>query len=236
MNTKQRAVTASSVFFAAAALAAAFIAAPASAQPAQSTAGYVVGGNSGLIARGATGVCWHAGYWTPAMAVEECDPGLAPRQVADATPAPRAAPPAPASPPPAPRPRFEKVVLDSEVLFDFNKAVLKPAALPLLDEVVTSIKDKDSDIIVITGHTDRIGSVSYNQKLSERRAAAVKDYFRSKGIAESRMQAVGKGKSEPVTTDCVGTKKTPRLIACLAPDRRVEVESKIQRPMASDKR
>jgi len=116
------------------------------------TAGYVVGGNSGLIARGATGVCWHAGYWTPAMAVEECDPGLAPRQVADATPALRAAPPAPASPPPAPRPRFEKVVLDSEVLFDFNKAVLKPAALPLLDEVVTSIKDKDSDIIVITGH------------------------------------------------------------------------------------
>jgi OOP family OmpA-OmpF porin len=136
---------------------------------------------------------------------------------------------------PAPRPRFEKIVLDSEVLFDFNKAVLKPAAFPLLDEVVTSIKDKDSDIIVITGHTDRIGSVSYNQKLSERRAAAVKDYFRSKGIAESRMQATGKGKSEPVTTGCVGTKKTPKLIACLAPDRRVEIESKIQRPV-SDKR
>ncbi len=196
-------------------------------QSGESTTGYLVDAR-GLVAKSGTGLCWRTGYWTPAMAIRECDPGLIKVAETQSTTTQVAPPPPP--PAPAPRPRFEKVVLNSEVLFDFNKATLKPGAFAELDKVVASIKDKDVQLVLITGHTDRIGSVSYNQKLSERRAAAVKDYFVSKGIAADRLQAVGKGKSQPVSTGCVGNRKTPKLVACLQPDRRVEIESNVQQP------
>jgi OOP family OmpA-OmpF porin len=80
-------------------------------------------------------------------------------------------------------------------------------------------------VILAIGHTDRIGSVKYNQKLSVKRAEAVKQYLVDKGIAANRIYAEGKGKSQPVTKagDCKG-KVTSALIACLQPDRRVDVE------------
>ena len=76
--------------------------------------------------------------------------------------------------------------------------------------------------ITITGYTDRIGSATYNQKLSQRRANAVKDYLVGKGVVARRLEAVGKGKDNPVVT--CNNKKRSELIKCLEPNRRVEVE------------
>ena len=80
--------------------------------------------------------------------------------------------------------------------------------------------------MLVTGHTDRIGSAEYNQKLSERRANQVKDYLVSQGVDASRLQAVGKGESEPVA-DCKGV-KGKNLVSCLAPDRRVVISAEKQ--------
>jgi len=80
-------------------------------------------------------------------------------------------------------------------------------------------------VILAVGHTDRLGSDAYNQKLSERRAAAVKTYLVSKGVEANRIYTEGKGKKQPVTgTTCDNVKGRTALIACLQPDRRVEVE------------
>ena len=80
-------------------------------------------------------------------------------------------------------------------------------------------------MILAVGHTDRIGSDAYNQKLSERRAASVKQYLVSKGIDANRVYTEGKGKKNPVTKpdQCTG-KKSAKVIACLQPDRRVDIE------------
>ena len=82
-------------------------------------------------------------------------------------------------------------------------------------------------MITVEGHTDRLGSVAYNQKLSVQRAEAVKSYLvTAGGVDPAKVSAVGKGKSQPVTGPnvCQGQKRTDKLIACLQPDRRVEVE------------
>jgi OmpA-OmpF porin, OOP family len=76
-------------------------------------------------------------------------------------------------------------------------------------------------LVMVTGHTDRIGSEAYNQKLSEQRANEVKKYIVSQGIDASRLQAVGKGESEPVA-DCKGI-RGDKLVECLAPNRRVVI-------------
>lgn len=151
-------------------------------------------------------------------------------------PAPVAAPPEPAPvreappPPPPPAPEIEKVKLSSEALFDFDKATLRPGARQSLDELANKLTHypKSIDSIKVYGHTDRIGNPDYNQRLSTERAAAVTEYLTSHGVPSSKIRAEGKGSSEPVT-NCEGTKKTKALIACLQPDRRVEVHITIER-------
>ena len=95
----------------------------------------------------------------------------------------------------------------------------------MLDDLVTMLQGATYEVILAIGHTDRIGSAAYNQKLSLRRAEAVKQYLVSKGIAANRVYAEGKGKSQPVTKpgDC-NSKKGEALVGCLQPDRRVDVE------------
>jgi len=110
-------------------------------------------------------------------------------------------PPAPAPPPPpAPR-KAEPLVTLHGAQFDFNKATLKPSAKPVIDQAVKVMKDKPDLKVSVEGHTDSIGSATYNQKLSERRAMAVRDYMVSQGIDAARITVRGFGKSKPIATN-----------------------------------
>jgi OOP family OmpA-OmpF porin len=111
-----------------------------------------------------------------------------------AAPAPPPPPPPPAAPPPPP---VKKIVLRG-INFDFDKSNIKPEFTPVLDEGVDILKSNPDVKIVIGGHTDSIGTPEYNQKLSERRAQSVLDYFVKKGIDKNRMNAVGYGETKPI--------------------------------------
>lgn len=186
------------------------------------TVGYVID-QRGYVAKSGTGLCWRTGYWTPAMAIAECDPDLVKKEEPKAAPAPA---PAPAPVAPAPKPAAKKVTLAADALFDFDKAVLRPEGKAKLDQLANDIKNIKLEVIIAVGHADRIGSDKYNQKLSERRAAAVKDYLVGKGTEANRVYAEGKGEKQPVTGDKCGKSvvKSKKLIECLQPDRRVEIE------------
>jgi len=148
----------------------------------------------------------------------------APAAVVEPTPAP--APmvePAPAAPAPvACKPNLETVTVSAEKLFGFDKAKLQDGAKPILDDTVAKIKaNPELKTVIVTGHTDRIGSAAYNQKLSEKRANIVKEYLVSQGVDAAIITSVGKGESEPVEA-CKGV-TGKKLISCLAPNRRVVI-------------
>lgn len=174
-----------------------------------------------------SGLCWKTTRWTPAMAITECDPDLVKKE---APPAPKTRA-VPAEPPAAaaPKPATEKVTLAADALFDFDKAVLRPEGKTTLDGLLAKVKDIKLEVIIAVGHADRVGSDKYNQSLSERRAASVKDYLVSKGLEANRVYTEGKGEKHSVTGDkCQKMGKDHRsnkkLVACLQPDRRVEIE------------
>ena len=114
--------------------------------------------------------------------------------------------------------------ISSTELFDFDKAVLKPDARQKLDsEVIAKLKDLRSiRYIIVNGHADRLGSPQYNQRLSEKRAEAVRAYLVSKGVDASGIETLGFGKTLPVKS-CPDQERKA-LIECLAPNRRVVVE------------
>ena len=174
-----------------------------------------------VVALSGFGLCWRTGYWTPAAAAKdpagcECDRDLIPKEVCD--------PPKPA-PMAAPKPAGEKITVAADALFDFNKATLRPEGKAKLDDVVAKSKAINLEVILVVGHTDRIGSDAYNQKLSEKRAAAVKEYVVAKGIEANRVYTEGKGEKQPVTGDkCKGNTPSKSLIECLQPDRRADIE------------
>jgi OmpA-OmpF porin, OOP family len=164
----------------------------------------------GVIARDPYGLCWHTGYWTPADSVPGCD-----GELAQAAPAPVAPAPEPVAPP-APAPTSQKVTFAADAFFDFDKAVLKPEGKAKLDDLTSKLGDLNLEVIIAVGHTDSIGSVAYNQKLSIRRAEAVKAYLVHKGIESNRVYTEGKGKSQPVADN--------KSAAGRAKNRRVEIE------------
>ena len=193
------------------------------------------------------GLCVHSGAWTPDQAIAPCD--AVPRAAAAPVPAPA---PVAQSPEPArapepeslaqtesPRgPVLEKVSLSTDVLFDFGKAQLKDSGKEKLDELAGRIQDANLEAIVATGHADRIGKEDSNQKLSEARAQAVKDYLDGK-VATQNIEVAGKGEAEPVTgaaCDRMGPeqRKNRKLVECLQPDRRVEIEVFGTRTAAAD--
>jgi len=186
-------------------------------------------------------LCWRTGFWTPAMAIAECDPDLVKKAVAPVAPTAPVAPPtatppvtpptapvAPVAPVAPPAPTVQKITLASKALFDFDKAILKPEGQAVLDrEIVSRIKEVQKlELVLVTGHTDRLGSQQYNQKLSERRAAAVAAYLAAKGVAKDKIETLGMGKTQPVPGVVCEQKNRKALIACLQPHRRVEVEVK----------
>jgi len=168
---------------------------------AQSKQGYWIQPSTDLVWKNASGQCWRAGYWTPAMAIAECDPDLMPKPAATPPPPPPP-PPAPAKPAPAkPKPVAEKVTLAADVLFDFDKSVLKSEGKAKLDDLATKVNAINLEVVIAIGHTDSIGSDAYNQKLSVRRAESVKAYLVSKGVAPNRIYTEGKGEKQPVASN-----------------------------------
>jgi outer membrane protein OmpA-like peptidoglycan-associated protein len=109
-----------------------------------------------------------------------------------------------------------QINMDSDVLFDFDKAILKPKSLKILDKVKRILEIYVDDNILVEGHTDSIGNVAYNQKLSERRAESVKKYFVEQGIEEKRINTKGYGKLKPLVSNATAAgrrkNRTVRII------------------------
>ncbi len=162
---------------------------------------------------GTNELCWRDSSWTPATANAQCDGALAPAAPA-VTPTP-AVPPVVSS---------EKVTFAADTLFDFDKAVLKPEGKAKLDDLVSKLQGITLEVIIAVGHTDSFGSDKYNDRLSIRRAEAVKAYLVSKGVEANRVYTEGKGKRQLKVDpkSCKGNRKAQ--IACQQPNRRVEVE------------
>lgn len=201
------------------------------------TPGYLQDSNKHLV-KNNFGQCWRTGSWTPAMAIAECDPDLV-KKAAPVAKKQDTVPAQPLVPPdlgPA-KPAFAKINLQAETLFDFDKAVLRADGKKTLDdEVVAKMKQyPEVEVVLVTGHADRIGSDKYNLKLSDRRAAAAKTYIVGQGIDAKRVETVGKGEAEPLV-DCKNVKgaekrSNKKLVECLQPNRRVLVEIKVQAPI-----
>jgi OOP family OmpA-OmpF porin len=176
----------------------------------------------GVIARDPFGLCWRTGYWTPADAVPGCDVPLcvAPEtlQNGKCVAPPVAVVPAPVAPVAvvAAAPVSEKVSFAADAFFDFDKSVLKPEGKAKLDDLTSKIKDMNLEVAIAVGHTDSVGTDAYNQKLSIRRAEAVKAYMVSKGIEVNRVYTEGKGEKQPVADN--------KTAAGRAQNRRVEIE------------
>ncbi len=191
-------------------------AALATAAGAQSIDNWKNGSNEQVWMNGSNELCWRDASWTPATAAPGCDGALA-----APAPAPAAAPAAPAATPAAPvakpaTPTSSKVTYAADAFFDFDKAVLKPAGKAKLDDLASKVKGINLEVIIAVGHTDSVGTDAYNQKLSIRRAEAVKAYLVSKGIDKSRVYTEGKGEKQPVADNKT---KEGR-----AKNRRVEIE------------
>jgi OOP family OmpA-OmpF porin len=124
------------------------------------------------------------------------------------------------------------LTLESDTLFEFDKSVISAEGKQQLDNQVVAQMNKypQIEMVRITGHADRIGSEAYNQKLSQRRADAVKDYLVGQGIVSSRTETAGSGESDPAVfcTDMAGnnSSRNTDLVECLKRNRRVMVEIK----------
>ena len=170
------------------------------------------------VMNGTNELCWRDSNWTPATAYPGCDGAAKPPP--PPPPAPKAAPPAPPPPPPPPAapaaPVSEKVTYAADAFFDFDKYALKPEGKAKLDDLVSKMSGMNLEVIIAVGHTDNIGTVEYNQKLSERRANAVKEYLVTKGVEKNRIYTEGKGLKDPIASNKTAEGR--------AKNRRVEIE------------
>jgi OmpA-OmpF porin, OOP family len=207
---------------------------------------YVIDASRVLVRSGA-GQCVRTGFWTAESAAVTkvvgsnkpagclCDESLMSRAVcADPVPpvadkAPEVTPPVVLPPPPPVL--AEKVSIPADALFDFDKSVLSNSGKAVLDDLLSKLKDLNLEAVVAVGYTDRIGSSAYNLELSQKRAASVKAYLvDTGGIEASRVFIEGRGETAPVTADSckqMGKEQAGnrKLVACLAPDRRVDIEA-----------
>ena len=162
--------------------------------------------SQGRAVKDGSGACVvSSGAVLPECAGTPAAPARPAAPAAPATPAAPAPTPAPAPAAPAPRPAPQSVrqavVIQADALFDFDKSVLRPDGRKSIDDAMSKMSGVDLEMVIATGHTDSVGTDAYNQRLSERRAAAVKDYLVSKGVAASKITTIGKGESQPVATN-----------------------------------
>jgi OOP family OmpA-OmpF porin len=174
--------------------------------------------NKTLRTVGLTGAAVALAVLVGCATTEEPKPAPPPAP-APATPAPAPAPapaPKPEAPKPAPKPVAEKVTLAADVLFDFDRSVVKPEGKNKLDDLSQKVRAINLEVVIAIGHACSIGSDAYNQKLSVRRAESVKAYLVSKGVEPNRIYTEGKGEKQPVASNKT---KEGR-----AKNRRVEIE------------
>jgi OOP family OmpA-OmpF porin len=131
-------------------------------------------------------------------------------------PAPKPEPEKPKPEPEKPKPVAEKVTFAADVLFDFDKAVIKPEGKSKLDDISSKVRGINLEVVIAIGHADSIGSDAYNQRLSVRRSESVKAYLVSKGIEPNRVYTEGKGEKQPVADNKTREGR--------AKNRRVEIE------------
>ena len=206
-----------------AALAALFCAAPllfTAPVHATDADGYLVDG-SGNPVRSYSGECWHTGAWRPGFRFADCEPkpavaASAPKIVEAPAPVAEQTPPAA-----APVPQNIPFRLSLDALFDFDKATLRAEGKSQLDQLARRLAVTQYDKLTIVGHADRIGPAAYNLKLSERRAAAIREYLVAQGIDAQKIAASGVGESQSIAS-CPGV-HGKRLIGCLQPDRHAEL-------------
>lgn len=187
----------------------------------------------GTVVRGGGGECWRAGLWTPSLAtVVGCDGVLAsasPVPLPASVPEESVATAADTEPSPEivaestePQAEVEKISFDTDALFDFDKSALKSEGKQRLDLLATRLMDKVVQVVVALGYTDSIGTQAYNQQLSEKRAMAVADYLRGKGIPSEKIVTEGRGASQPIASNSSEAGR--------AKNRRVEIEVVAIRP------
>jgi OOP family OmpA-OmpF porin len=184
-------------------------------------------GNKGDIDLVSVGLVYRFGAKTPQPVAYVPAPAPVYSAPVPATPPPPVMAPAPPSPKViSPPPIPQKVSFAADSLFDFDSAAVLPTGRQQLDRFASDLRGVRYDVISVTGHTDRIGPAAYNLKLSTRRAEAVSSYLMaSGGVPAAKITAKGVNGSDPVTQpgDCHVKLAKPALIACLQPDRRVEV-------------
>jgi len=154
-------------------------------------------------------LCWRDAFWTPATGIQGCD----------GVPAPVAQTPVRAperTPTPVVAPTVQRVVLNADTFFDFDKTEIKPEGRQVLDQVAAQAAQLNLETIIATGHTDSIGTADYNQGLSERRANAVKGYLVNQGVPTDRVYVEGKGATQPIASNATREGR--------AQNRRVEIE------------
>ena len=139
-----------------------------------------------------------------------------------------AAAPAPAPQQQQQQPSQRRVTLSADALFEFDRSAVRdilPKGRAELDALAGALRRQGVQVqsMLITGHADRLGSAPYNEALGLRRATTVRDYLAGAGVGVP-MQVKSVGEREPVTTDCKGATRTPALVVCLQPDRRVVVD------------
>lgn len=162
----------------------------AGAASAQSTSNWV--NPYGLTwTNGTNEYCWQDSSWTPATAAQGCGAE-------------------------APSVTANKVTFNADTFFDFDRATLKAEGRNILDQVAAQVQQLNLESLIAVGHTDSVGADAYNQGLSERRAASVKDYLVSKGVPADQVIASGRGESEPVASNATREGR--------AKNRRVEIE------------
>ncbi len=204
---------------------------------AQAKDGYLTDTAGGVVKAPVAGVCVRTSQWTPALAIAECDPDLvkkpAPQKAAPQKAAPQKAAPQKAKPKPK-KPAMLNIEQKIELQgMEFDKAEMTAGNKADLDKFLGALGKATKargpvtiGAVIVTGHTDRIGTLKYNMKLSERRAITVKDYIVAKGVDQKLIFWEGKGPKQPipVTKFCDNKMKRKQLIECLAPNRRVTVE------------
>lgn len=171
----------------------------AQARAADEPAGYLISSHDGAPVTAGYGACVRTSQWTPDASYRQCDPRPVALQAA------------------------ALVRISMDTLFDFDSALLKADAGAALDKLAKQLTQADYQTVNIVGRADRIGSAKYNQRLSEQRAAAVREYLVAHGIDGAKIVVSGAGSAESATrSQCKGL-QGEQLISCLQPDRSAEV-------------